>query len=159
MFSPDRWVWSQQGKSQRLPRWSSSPPTFPAGKGHLQSFIMKQHRHFDCGWIKKFWNSSILHSSNLDSVTVFLFAFKLLIWQIQSETRTKELWLWDELACLIKLSPWTHHNFLIWHSPEQVGSKSSSDTTWPRWYIMEIWKNSPGPLQASAPYPCSKLKD
>ena len=43
---------------------------------------------------------------SLDSVTVFLFAFltsdltnENQKWQ--SETRTKELWLWDELACLI----------------------------------------------------------
>ena len=34
---------------------------------------------------------------NLDSVTVSLFICSLLIWQI---LQSKELWLWDELACL-----------------------------------------------------------
>ena len=38
------------------------------------------------------------HHISLDSVTISLFAFLLLIWQ--SETRTKEIWLFDKLACL-----------------------------------------------------------
>ena len=42
----------------------------------------------------------------LDSVTVSLFAFSLLIWLLirfdNQKQDPKELWLWDELACLIQ---------------------------------------------------------